>query len=238
MSYNGFKKIFDSTYSELAVLSKGQKRFELGNATLTQEGASTAALLMGMGTSTTTCKTGTAGKNFLGFWTESSATSGDSRGIYCRNYLSGAGGGGETGRFYTTVKDVAAANANGVHCSLDFGTSGTVTGLGCAGKFTLHVPSGGAVAGTVCAIEAEIWSDAATSDPAGATSISFIRFSNSGDTTGDDDVETDAVLFDLAGFTSGGVWTDTTSNAADEFIKVRTPSGIRYLVLSDSTTFA
>jgi hypothetical protein len=238
MSYNGWKKIIDSSYSELAAISGGQKRVELGNVALTQVGASTAALLMGMGTSSTTCKTGTASKNFLGFWTESSATSGDSRGIYFRHYISGAGGSGETGRFYTTISDVAASTAHGIHSSLSFGTSGTVTGIGCAGRFTLHVPSGGAMAGTVTALQAEIWSDAATSDPAGATTISFMRFVNGGDTDGDDDVETDAVLFDLSGFTSGGVWTDTTSNAADEFIKCKTPSGIRYLILSDSTTFA
>ena len=173
----------------------------------------------------------------LNFVTSNSATSGDSRGVYLKHTIDGAGGGGDALRAFCVVDDVAGATARGAYISLGFDVSGTVTGLGSALTTTLHVPSTAGMTGTVCSLNCEIYVDAATSDPVGATSISWIRFALSGDTTGDDDVETDAVLFDLSGFTTGGVWTDITSNAADEFIKVRTPSGIRYLVLSDSTTF-
>jgi len=235
IKYNGFKRNI-STTDPLAILSNGQKRLLFGNTTLTTEGADASAILFGYGTSTTPAATATAGKA-VSFYVSNTATT-TAEGLYFRHYQSGAGSSGEALRSFSTVNDVAAANSYGIHASLSFASSGTVTGLGAAGRFTLHVPSGGSMAGTVTAIQAEIYSDAATSDPAGATSISFIRFVNAGDTTGDDDVETDAVLFDLSGFTSGGVWTDTTSNAADEFIKIRTPSGIRYLVASDSTTFA
>ena len=62
----GFKRVLDSSTSALSVKSGAYKRMEFGNVALTQEGASTAALLHGIGTSTTRAKTGTANKNFLG----------------------------------------------------------------------------------------------------------------------------------------------------------------------------
>ncbi len=196
--------------------------------------------LPSVGTSSAPLVEDNASVKFVSRYTDCGATSGDSRGTYLRHYITGAGGGGECLRIFTTVDDVEAATAHGAHISLNFGDEGSLTGLGAAVRATLHIPNQawGSSGGTLAAIQAEIWSDGSDSDPAGLTSLSFIRFVVGGDTDGDDDVETDAVLFDLSGFTSGGIWTDTTSNAADEFIKVRTPSGIRYLILSDSTTFA
>src|SRR5512133_975947 len=78
----------------------------------------TVACLIGAGTSTTPAKTATANKNFLGFWTKSTATSGDSRGLYLRHYISGAGGSGEAARIYTTVNNVAGSTAHGANISL------------------------------------------------------------------------------------------------------------------------
>jgi hypothetical protein len=233
----GFQRNISDT-DPLSIVVNGQKRVLFGNDALTTEGADPNAFLFGYGTSTTPVEIGTTAGKFMSFYMKNSSTT-SAEGLYLRNYQGGAGSSGECLRAFSTVSDVAAGNSYGIHASLSFGTSGTVTGLGCAGRFTLHVPSSGAMAGTVTAVQAEIWSDAATSDPAGATTISFFRAVVSGDTDGDDDVLTDAVLFDLSDIgASGGIWTDTTSNAADEFLKVKTPSGIRYLILSDSTTFA
>jgi hypothetical protein len=56
------------------------------------------ALFMGVGSTTQPFSTAAAGKNFLGFWFESKATTvgSDSRGMYLRLYLNGATtGGGE-----------------------------------------------------------------------------------------------------------------------------------------------
>ena len=240
--YNGFKKVLDSSTSELAVYSKGQKRVEFGNTTLTTEGANTAALLFGYGTSTTPVSCGTtASKNFAGFWTSSAATSGDSRGLYWRHYIAGAGGDGEAVRAFTTINNVAAAGgSHGIHASLSFGTTGTTTGLGCAGRFTLHIANQATQAGTLCAVMAEINSDGSTSDPAGSL-LSVFRVVNGGDATGLQDVDTDCFLFDFSGWSSGSgnFWYDNTSNAADDFWKIRKPDGTTaYLISSDSTTFA
>ena len=95
-------------------------------------GAVTAALLHGCGTTTTPASTSTADKNFLGYWTQSTATSGDSRGMYLRHYFSGAGGSGEALRAYGTVNNVTAATGgtvNGAHISLSItGASGKISG--------------------------------------------------------------------------------------------------------------
>ncbi len=162
--------------------------------------ASTNALLMGMGSSSDKETTATAGKNFLEFRTESTATSGDSRGIYNRLYLAGAAVSGESLRTFTTVSDVAAATAHGAHISLDFASTGRVTGLGVAMRATLHIPDDATWApGTIAAVQAEIWSDGAASDTDGATEVSFIRVVNGGNASGIADVDDDANLITLDG---------------------------------------
>ncbi len=181
----GCKRLLDSSLSNLAVYSNGHKRFAVGNLALTTEGANTAAVLHGLGTSTTPAKIGTADKNFIGYWMENSATSGSNRGVYLRFYLSGAAGSGECLRVFTTVKDVAAGTAHGAHLTLNFASSGSITGLGVASRNTLHVANAAAPAnGTYAATQPEIYSDGSASDPTAVAELSFIRCVNGGDATG------------------------------------------------------
>jgi len=163
-----------------------------------------AGLLLGSGTSSVKETTAQAGKNFLSFYLENTATSGDNRGQYLRLYLGGAGGGGEALRAFTTVNNVAAGTAHGAHISLSFGTSGTVTGQGIAGRNTLHLPTTALTSNvTMSALQAEIYSDGSTSDPGGSTILSFIRVVNAGHASGMADVDDDANVMELQGFTSG-----------------------------------
>ena len=156
------------------------------------------------GSSTTPLDRITADTKFISFYTKCRATSGDSRGLYVRHYISGAGGGGEAGRLYTTVDNVIAATAHGAHISLSFGTTGKLTGLGVATRATLHIPNQAmSGSGTFAAVQAEIWSDGSSSDPAGMTALSFLRVVNGGDSTGGADVDDDAFLIDFSGFTPG-----------------------------------
>ncbi len=235
---DGWKRLIDASVTSTAIgaMADGQYRFQLGNASLANEGAATAALLHGMGTSGTPVQTTSGSVNFMGYWMQTSSTSGDVRGMYTRLFFTGAGGTGEAQRIFATVTDVAASTVRGAHISLSFAASGTVTGLGAALETTLHLNTGGTAGGTLCSLNVAINSDGASSDPAGS-SISFIRFSNQGAAL--NDVDDDAVLFDLSGFTSGSakMWYDNTSNVADESIKIRTPAGIRYLLVSNDTTF-
>lgn len=161
----------------------------------------TAALLQGAGTSTTKESTSLANKNFMGYWLESKATSGTSRGMYLRLYLSG-GAGGEAGRFFTTVENNSPADTcNGIHASLSFGASaGNISGLGTAGRFTLHVPDR-ALNGTCGAIQSELYADGDSSSAGGV--LSLFRCAIDGDATGKAALEDSAYLFDLSTGSNG-----------------------------------
>ena len=203
-------------------------------------GGRTAALLQGGGTSASPLVVSSANKNFIGYWVENEATSGDNRLLYLREYLSGAGGSGEALRVFTTVDNVAAANVHGAHVSLSFGTTGTVTGQAIASRNTLHLPATALTSNvTMAAVQAEIWSDAATSDPGGQTLLSAIRIVNAGDATGMADVDTDAVAFDFSGWavTTGCMLYDHTAGApanTNGSIKIRLPSGaLAYIMYYD-----
>lgn len=200
------------------------------------------ALVMGLGTSTARAQANAANRNFLNFYLENYATSGDNRGMYLRMYHSGAGGGGEAARIFTTVNNVAAGTAHGAHVSLSFGTSGTVTGLGVAMRGTLHIANQATQAGTLSAIQAEVYSDGSTSDPAGSL-LSFFRVVNGGDTTGAADVDDDAFLFNFDGFTAGAahMWvtglTAATVNAATTCaLKIRVGATTYYIPVATAIT--
>lgn len=166
----------------------------------------TNGVIMGYGNSTTRFTTDEANARFLDFNLENSATSGDNRGMYLRLFHTGAGGGGEALRVFTSVYS-NAATAHGAHVSLNFlNTAGAseCSGLGVAGRFTLHIPNvaSWAPTGTYAAIQAEIYNDGSSSDPAGMTELSCIRVVNGGDTTGAADVDDDAFFFSVQGFTA------------------------------------
>lgn len=106
---------------------------------LIQFGSTTSAALMhGGGTSSSPVTTSTANKNFMGYWVESTATSGDARGLYVRLYLSAAGS-GEAVRAYATADAANVATGgtvNGIHASLSMNASASISGQGFAGRFT------------------------------------------------------------------------------------------------------
>lgn len=160
------------------------------------------------GNTTTQVTSDTADTKFMLACFDSGATSGDIRGLYLRLYRTADGTSqGEALRAFTTV-NANVAGAHGIHASLNFlATAGAseTSGLGAAGRFTLHIPdvASWAPTGTYAAVQAEIYSDGTASDPAGMTELSFFRVVNGGNATGAQDVDTDAYLFSVQGFTSG-----------------------------------
>lgn len=194
------------------------------------------ALVMGIGTSSGRAQANAASRNFLSFYFENFATSGDNRGMYLRQYLSGAGSGGEAARIFSTINNVAVGTAHGAHVSLSFADTGTVTGLGVAMRATLHIANQATQNGTLAPIQGEIWSDGSTSDPAGST-LSFIRLVNGGDATGGADVDDDVALFDLSGVTiaSGNlVEASTTEANYSHSVKVRINGTLYYMMLAST----
>lgn len=191
-----------------------------------------------------TCIESVANTKFWQMYLENAATSGDNRAFYLRLYLSGAGGGGEALRVFTTVKDVAAATAHGAHISLNFGSTGTVTGQGIATRSTLHLKNEALSSNvTMSAIQAEIYCDGANSDPGGSTILSFIRVVSDGNATGKADVDDDAVLFDIQGLTAGaahlfatGLTAATVNAATTCSLKIRIGSTTYYIPVATAIT--
>jgi hypothetical protein len=141
-------------------------------------GVATAAVLAGGGTSASPATTSSADKNFLGFWTKSTATSGDSRGLYLRHYIMGAGGAGEAARFYTTVDDVAAAGTvNGAHISLSFAADGSATGASNALRATYDIAESGNPGSTAAVAQIDTNFGKSATVP---TNFAFLRFDNVG----------------------------------------------------------
>lgn len=142
--------------------------FQFGDTT-------TAALRLGAGTSASPDSTATANKNFLGFWFQSTATSGDSRGMYLRMYFAGAGVSGEAARIFGTVSNVTAAvggTVNGAHVSLSVsGASGAVSGAGNALRATLGIGANCNPGGTLAALQVDSDFDNAATVPANAAAI-------------------------------------------------------------------
>lgn len=149
-----------------------------GNGT----GGAITALLHGSGTTADPTTTATENSNFLGYFVESTATSGDARGLYARLYISGAGGSGEAVRAYTTVNNVAAATGgtvNGAHISLNVtGASGAISGSANALRATLDFASTAGIIGGACAV-ARFDSNIATG-PTVPTGAAFIALNNLG----------------------------------------------------------
>ena len=199
-----------------------------------QGGADNDSLIFGAGTAASRATTATADSNYMEFRVENSAASGDNRGMYLREYMTGAGGGGEALRVFTTVEDVAAATVNGSHTSLNFGTSGTVTGQGVVNNNTLHLPTTALASNvTLAAVQAEIYSDGSTSDPGGSTKLSFFRANNGGNANGMANVDDDAVLFDLQGFTdaTGNLFLTTAPSTLAASLRIMVGTTLYYLPL-------
>lgn len=186
-----------------AFLLYGDARMDLSNCTIAT--ANTDGGVIKCGTSSSRVVEDTADMKFLAFYFDNGATSGDNRGMYLRQYLTGAGGGGEAARIFTTVEDVAGGTAHGAHISLNFGSTGSVTGLGIAMRATLQLANQAysGLGGTYAAIMGEIWSDGATTDPVGVTRISLVRLGVTGNATGIADVDDDAYMIELTGGTIG-----------------------------------
>lgn len=190
------------------------------------------ALALGIGATATRATTSTAGKNFVELRTESTATSGDSRGIYNRLYLGGAGVSGESLRSFTTVDDVAAATAHGAHISLNFGSSGSITGQGIGSRNTLHIPDAALSGGTYAALQAEIWADGSSSDISGTTAHGAIRVVIGGDETGAATVANFMTISAPAPASNAFIDTDEGGGAAYAGLAVNIEGvGVKYIPL-------
>jgi len=224
--------LFDVGNKSLTVA--GDARIDLSSATTAA--ANTDGGVLKAGTSGARVVEDTANMKFISLYFDNGATSGDNRGIYNRLYLTGAGGGGESFRSFTTVEDVAAGTAHGVHVSLNFNSTGSVTGLGVAGRNTIHVPNA-VSGGTYAAVQAEIYGDGASADVSGATEYSFIRCIVDGSTADvKATVDTAGYLLSVQGLSvgSGKLFQANTAAAATHALRIDVGGTDYFIMLTDT----
>jgi len=141
----------------------------------------TSALLYGAGSTTSQIgDDGVANKNFVGLWTKSTAASGDSRGVYWRQYFNAAGG-GEVARLWATVNYNGAAaggTINALHATISVNASCAVSGAANAVRATISAAAATrTLGGAVAALQLD--SDIGANNTPGAN-WAFIRLSKSG----------------------------------------------------------
>ena len=248
-------KMFLGSTTEYVLFDVGNSRL-FCNAPLwlaNNSGAAPAnAVLMGSGQSGSEIDmtaSSAADHKFLEFRCRSAAATGDNRLLYMRYQLGGVAG-GECLRAFTVVNE-NVGTAHGAHLSLAFTAAAGASecsGLGVACRGTLHIPdiASWAPTGTYAAGMFEIYSDGDDSDPAGMTELAVLQLSNSGDATGKADVDTDAVLISVQGFTVGNeaadkVYVNTitagTINAnCTEALKIKIGANIRFIPIATATT--
>lgn len=231
-------------WSDLFLASGGVVNFNNGDVTLTHAadkltiaggvldivgataGATTAALLAGGGTSATPCATSTADKNFLGFWTKTTATSGDSRGLYLRTYFSGAGVSGEAARIFGTVDNVTAAvggTVNGAHISLSItGASGAVSGQGFAARLTLGADAQTRTLNANVAV-LNLDSDIATGNTVPAD-LAFARVTDTG-------AVRIGSLLKMPNISNGTIFAAHTTQVMSHSIKIVSDDGTAYYIM-------
>lgn len=195
----------------------------------------TNAILHGLGSSAVRPVNSDNSKNFLEYYLENKGVG--VRGLYLRLYHTAAAADGEAARLYTTVQDVAAANAKGAHISLSFGASGSVTGEGIACRNTLQVPNAAmAAGGTYASHEAEIWHDGASSDPSAVTQISLFRAVLSGDGTGIGKTDDKAAFLSLEGMTvgAGNMIAARTASASSHTLRILINGTPYWIMLSNA----
>jgi len=189
--------------------------------------ASASGLLMGVGTSLAPATTAVADSKFVEIRTESTATSGDSRGLYLRHAINGAGGGGEVIRAFTKV-EAAASTARGAHISIDVATTGTVSGFGAAVDAQVYIGNASITSNLNC-VNTEIYADGASTAIA-ARSASLLRFVVGGNATGVTDILGKASFFrfENAAASGGFVDTDITALTGKAGLRVTDNTGALY----------
>ena len=120
----------------------------------------------------------TAASSINKSYATTSATSGDTRLTYNKLTFTGAGGAGETARFYSIVTVAGAAvggTINGAHISTDVNGSGTISGAANALRATIGGTSTNP-GGTLAAVQLD-----SNFDTGGTwTNAAFLRATNSG----------------------------------------------------------
>ena len=152
VKHNGWKRLVDSSYSELAVYSAGLKRLEFANSRtfLSTEGGVLPAncVLFGTGNTTTRTTTTTDNKGFLWFVLNNAATSGYCHGLYISLTNASTATEISAGRFVArNTGTVTSGSLHALWATIEE-VSGTNSGLTAAGRFTQTCAASQSMTGT------------------------------------------------------------------------------------------
>jgi len=123
-----------------------------------------------------------AGHSFLSLRADASNVSGDHRLIYSALTISGAAASGESIRG-RTIATAALSTAHGGHFGLEYGTGGSVTGLGVGLRGTFMGPDDDVTA-TIYGGMSELYASGASTNYGTATEHAIHNFNNGGNATG------------------------------------------------------
>ena len=178
-----------------------------------------------LGTSAVPFTTSTADTKFISAYSTSTATSGDSRGMYLKHTLGGtiaSTGYGDGVRAYTIVTGTGYSYASGVHATMQINAGATVTGSGSGLRATL-----GAAAATrtlVGALSAlHVTSDVATGNTMPSVH-GFMRFT-------DDGAVKMSNLAVIPNASNGTIFAAHTTQTITHSIKIISENGTAYYVM-------
>ena len=169
----------------------------------------------------------------LSITTSCAATSGDIVPVEIAATMSGAAGVGQALKVTQSVATAALGSyVNAIYGILSLGTTGSVSGLGAPICSEIVFPSGTTSGyGTLAGVEIELTTGAA-STMGGTVSALWIQTSGATSTV----VDANGYLFTIVGFASGATsfWYDhqgTAPTNVEEWVRVKTPAGDRWLAL-------
>jgi len=140
----------------------------------------------------------------------------------------------EVGQFFLTSNVKTGAWANAVFAKIDYSINGLAHGIAGVVCAELDLPGSSVARGTYVFFQAEV--NCPANCAMNANPIHIIQVNS----WGTNKTQFDAVgyLFDITGVASGAgsFWYDNqkAAPAVEEFVRVKTPSGVRYLALYDA----
>jgi len=163
------------------------------------------------------------------------ATTGVERTLDISQTHTAIGASAEALRSTITTNVAGGTFMNALFGKIDFQTAGKVTGLAGVICSELTMAEGAVSQGTYCTFESEINLPTSYSSSVPVMALRMEVWGAQKAT-----FDTSGYLFEIVGCssTNNGFWYDATNGTTDEWIRVKTPSGNRWLMLSDSPTEA
>jgi hypothetical protein len=183
-----------------------------------------------VGTSAANFTSSAASHIFREYRYTASNVTGDHRGIYTALTLTGAGASGEAIRARTVINAAVAGGVHGLHGGVEFGASGSVTGLA-AGVRATYMASNGNQAASIYGGMSELYAGGASTDYGTATEHAIHCFNNGGDGTG---AATADNVFAFTGL-SGTQFCAATNAVIDHALQVQVNGTTYWIGLYDAT---